>query len=274
MLFPVSQMSALIHAGKACWEAQYLPCVSVVTQSILLVHYSFLALQALQSGDPACVGGLAAWRAQAALLAQDRAWGAALQAASDGLAFAEHHQGLGGQDDTAELRLLAALAMLHQGQADRAMADRAIAGLSALAGTRHLQLRKHSRRVLQSPVSEHGSLKQCVLSCMHVTPGRIQAQRCLMASRHAGSQSVHASTPRARALRMRALCGLARGALLRSDQAAAAAYYQDALAVHSPDAGDDGDTLSEQAAQGLARAAYGWLLFEQGQSEVRAMQAQ
>ena len=98
-----------------------------------------LALQALQSGDPACAGGLAAWRARAALLAQDRAWGAALQAASDGLAFAEQHLGMRGQVDTAELRLLAAQAMLHTGQADRA-----VAALSALAGTLHPQHRKHT----------------------------------------------------------------------------------------------------------------------------------
>ena len=78
-----------------------------------------------------------AWCAQAALLVQDRAWGAALQAANHGLAFAEQHQGMGGQVDTAELRLLASQAMLHTGQADRA-----VAALSALAGTLHQQHRK------------------------------------------------------------------------------------------------------------------------------------
>lgn len=107
-----------------------------------------LALQALQSGDPACVGGPAAWRAQAALLAQDRAWGAALQAASDGLAFAEQHQGMGGLVDKGELRLLAAQAMLHTGQADRA-----VAALSALAGTQHLQHQQHRKHTCCLPVN-------------------------------------------------------------------------------------------------------------------------
>lgn len=88
-----------------------------------------------------------------------------------------------------------------------------------------------------------------------------------MADARAESQPAHANTSWARSMRMRALYGLARGALLRSDQAAAATYLQDALAVHDTDA-RDGDSLSEQAAQGLARATYGWLLFEQGKAEV------
>ena len=92
----------------------------------------FAARQVLQRGDPACMGSLAAWRARAALHAQDRAWGAALRAAAQGLAWAAQPGSWAGEGDTYELRLLAALALLHGGQADRgAAALNALAGMSA-----------------------------------------------------------------------------------------------------------------------------------------------
>lgn len=95
-------------------------------------HTCFAARQVLQRGDPACIGSLAAWRAHAALHAQDCAWGAALCAAAQGLAWAARPGSWAGEGDTYELRLLAALALLHGGQADRgAAALNALAGMSA-----------------------------------------------------------------------------------------------------------------------------------------------
>ena len=99
-----------------------------------------------------------------------------------------------------------------------------------------------------------------------------RARWLIMAEARAESRSAHASTSWARSVRMKALYGLARGALLRSDETAAAAYLQNALAVHDTDA-SDGDSPSEQAAQGLARATFGWLLFEQGKAEVRPLRS-
>jgi len=90
-------------------------------------------MQALQRGDPAVVGGLAAWRARAALLAQGRAWAAALQAAAQGLAWAKSH-GSAEEEGALELRLLAARGLLEQGEAGRA-----VAALNALAGAPRAQ---------------------------------------------------------------------------------------------------------------------------------------
>lgn len=89
-----------------------------------------------------------------------------------------------------------------------------------------------------------------------------------------GGMPPHSDSCRLRCIWTTVLHGLAQAALQRGDQAAAGQLYQDAVKM-----GGEADSilheepciLAERAAAGMARAGYGWLLFEQGQTEVQRL---
>lgn len=83
----------------------------------------------------------------------------------------------------------------------------------------------------------------------------------------------HSGSCRLRCIRTTVLRGLAHAALQRGDQAAAGQLYQDAVKMGGEDSSlhEEPCILAERAAAGMARADYGWLLFEQGQTEVQRL---
>ena len=102
----------------------------------------------------------------------------------------------------------------------------------------------------------------------------IRAMTCCTEIYVSGSMPPHSDSCRLRCIRTTVLCGLAQATLQRGDQAAAAQLYQDAVKMGGEALGDVHEEpciLAERAAAGMARAGYGWLLFEQGQTKVQRL---